>query len=135
MRLSQQTDIGIERKDRAEIEVETLRDGCSFRHSSERSPKGSCGPNSERPLSISEIWRHPCRQWCAVKTTRAAGFSCRVDRAEGAFSGQVITKDSAPEGVWNLLVGARKRTGLHRSIEKGPADPGCSDFVDYCSIF
>jgi len=52
MRLSQQTDIGIERKDRAEIEVETLRDGCSFRHSSERSPKGSCGPKTANALLV-----------------------------------------------------------------------------------
>src|SRR5215467_9186315 len=57
-------------------------------------PKVRAAPNSECPLSIPEIWRHPCRhQWCAVKTTQAAGFTCRVGRAEEAFSGQVINKD------------------------------------------
>ena len=39
IRLGQQTDVGVGRKDRSGIEVERLRDGCSFRHSSERSPR------------------------------------------------------------------------------------------------
>ena len=34
IRLGQQTDVGIGRKDGSRIEVESLRDGCSFRHSS-----------------------------------------------------------------------------------------------------
>jgi hypothetical protein len=39
IRLGQQTDVGIGRKDGSGIEVESLRDGDFFRHSSERSPR------------------------------------------------------------------------------------------------
>ena len=99
MRLSQQTDIGIERKDRAEIEVETLRDGCSFRHSSERSPKGSCGPKTANALLV----------YLKFGLIMPSVVHCRRQTGRnGRFPVKRLLKASAPEGVWNLLVGGRK---------------------------